>query len=314
MLLFPAFVEMTLLWLIASRRQFLFDSSSSSSAAATTLIVSANDDTSLCQKNGILTEERAIPGAYENVCMTLPIRTIAVDDDDDDDDSTILSIEQQASGPGATGLAVWNSSLLLTRLLPLLSFRDTTVVELGCGTGLASLVAAMMGAKRVFATDGNPNVIKLAERNIQRNNMQNVVKAVSYQWGYDTDPIPEESADWVIGSDLTYSPGSWPLLADAMASLVKPNTGIILYLSLGHPGFNVQGEINGFLSVAQSRSLRPLLLSDSEWPLRTSDGTPLAPEAYLRASCRNGYERTILESGGGTRVLFLQKRMQRRYS
>ncbi|GAX16929.1 hypothetical protein FisN_5Hh306 [Fistulifera solaris] len=206
-MLFPAFVEMTMLCLMASRRQFLFESP----AATTTLIVSTNDDTSLCQENGLLTEERAIPGAYENVCMTLPIRTIAVDD------STLLSIEQQASGPGATGLAVWNSSLLLTRLLPLLSFRDATVVELGCGTGLASLVAATQGAKRVFATDGNLNVIQLAERNIQRNNLQNVVKAVSYQWGYDTDPIPEESADWVIGSDLTYNPGSWPLLADAMA-------------------------------------------------------------------------------------------------
>jgi SAM-dependent methyltransferase len=303
-MIFPAFIEMTLLWLIASRRQFLLESSST---AATTLIVSANDDSVLlCQENNMLTEERAIPGAYENVCMTLPVRTVTID-------STILSMEQQASGPGATGLAVWNSSLLLTRLMPLLSFRDTTVVELGCGTGLASLVAATQGAERVYATDGNPNVVQLANRNIQRNNLQNVVQAVSYQWGYDTDPILEESADWVIGSDLTYNPGSWPLLADAMASLVKPDTGIILYLSLGHPGFNVQGEINGFLSVAQSRSLRPLQLSDPEWPFRKSDGTPLAPEAYLHASCRNSYERSILESGGGARVLFLQKRVPRRY-
>lgn len=303
-MLLSSFVEPTLLWLITSRRHFLFESS----AASATMIISASEDTSGCQEKGMLTEERAIPGAYENVCMSLPVRTIAVDST-----TTILSIEQQASGPGATGLAVWNSSLLLTRLMPLLSFRESTVVELGCGTGLASLAAATLGATRVYATDGNPNVVQLANRNVQRNHVQDIVQAVPYKWGDDSDVIPEESVNWVLGSDLTYNPGSWPLLAEAMASLVKPNTGLILYLSLGHPGFNVQGEIEGFLAVAKSKGLRSIQSSDPEWPLHNSDGTPLAPEAFLRSSCRTVYERNILESGGGARVLFLQKRVQRRY-
>lgn len=39
--------------------------------------------------------------------------------------------------------------------------------ELGCGTGLAGIVAARMGARQVFLTDFNPPVVQNAEYNIR---------------------------------------------------------------------------------------------------------------------------------------------------
>jgi ribosomal protein L11 methylase PrmA len=49
-----------------------------------------------------------------------------------------------------------------------------TVMELGCGTGLASIAASPLGAARVLATDGNPDVVELARQNAHQNQVDNV--------------------------------------------------------------------------------------------------------------------------------------------
>ena len=89
-----------------------------------------------------------------------------------------ISVLQGNVSAGRTGVAVWNSCILLTRLLDTLTVQDTswlkgkTVVELGCGTALASITAAKLGASRVLATDGNPSIVELARQNIIRNQVR----------------------------------------------------------------------------------------------------------------------------------------------
>ena len=39
-----------------------------------------------------------------------------------------------------------------------------------------------------------------------------------------------------------------------MTTVLK-DTGVVIYLSLGHEGFNVQAEVDGFLSVAKEQGL-----------------------------------------------------------
>lgn len=267
---------------------------------------------------GALTTEWALPGAYENACMDAPIRRIPIPDT-----PHILRIQQQTVAAGATGLAVWNSSLLLTRLLTILCCstskpgltlsplptlfnrlgEDDLVVELGCGTGLVSCAAALLGAKRVIATDGNARVVDLARENIMLNNLQDRVQAKVLPWGLlnvDDDLI--ESAHMVLGSDLTYNSGTWPLLAETMAAILRPD-GVILYVSLGHPGFNVQGEVDGFLTVAKSMDLVPLTPSDESFALVTN-AKRLLYEAY-----QSEEEKRILASG--FRVVALRKEIRR---
>lgn len=120
-------------------------------------------------------------------------------------------------------------------------------MELGCGTALASIAIAKLalgGGGRgsdvasssssssssiIIATDANSEVLALAQRNIERNNLVDVAKTVALQWGLLDATEYESSADVIIGSDLTYNSGSWVVLAETMSTILKPE-GILIYL------------------------------------------------------------------------------------
>ena len=94
---------------------------------------------------------------------------------------------------------------------------------------MASITVAKFGASSVYATDANPEVLALAQRNIERNNLSHVAKTVQLQWGLLDATEYENRADVIIGSDLTYNSGSWVALAETMSTLLK-NEGIVIYL------------------------------------------------------------------------------------
>ena len=183
--------------------------------------------------------------------MNLPVRTIPLKLPDGKT-TTFLNIQQQGVGPGKTGLAVWNSSLLLGRLLEVLTAQNPTwlqgkhVLEVGCGAGLCSLMANALGAQSVWATDGNPAAVALAETNFQMNHIDYGTSSVSTNdtnsnvvtmlpWGELQVPMEwMGKADVVLGSDLTYNSGSWRVLAETMEGLLCKEEGIVIYLSLGH--------------------------------------------------------------------------------
>lgn len=56
------------------------------------------------------------------------------------------------------------------------------VLELGCGTGLASILCCKMGAKRVIMTDYQSKVLANAEYNCQQNGCQQVVIPMPLDW------------------------------------------------------------------------------------------------------------------------------------
>jgi len=272
-------------------------------------------------RNGALAVEQAVPGAYQQACMALPSRRIPINRGRGD--VVELDVLQQATGAGSTGTVVWNSSLLLTRLLERLASASATsgsngsllagktVLELGCGTGLVSLAAAALGAPRVIATDGNPNVVELAEQNIARNQhtlppqqqqggAASVVEAKRLQWGLLPAMDFADAADLVIGSDLTYFSGNWLALAETMATVTARNNGVILYLSLGHSGFSSFAETEGFLSVAAGYGLVPLVSQEA------------LSERYLTnllwSECMTPHERDMVSSSGGVRVVSLVRK------
>jgi len=109
-------------------------------------------------------------------------------------------------------------------------------------------------------------------------------------------------ADIVFGSDLTYNSGTWRVLSETMSTVVKEG-GYIIYVSLGHPGFNANAELDGFVSVARSQNLVPLneKIDLGQWPL------PFTVSTFLEDKLSEE-ERVILENNGGYRILILQKR------
>jgi ribosomal protein L11 methylase PrmA len=225
----------------------------------------------------------------------------------------IITVFQGANSAGGsvagrTGVAVWNSGILLTRLLDKINsidesiFKGKTVLELGCGAGLASIALAKFDAASVLATDANEEVLKLAQQNLELNNVTNVAKTVALRWGMLDASEYDSVADIVIGSDLTYNSGSWLSLAETMATVLKQD-GIVLYLTLGHSGFNAQAELQGFLQVAENAGLQVIQeeqifgqnLSDMLGRITTTD------------------EKQLINANGGAKAIVLQRKGNKKY-
>jgi SAM-dependent methyltransferase len=71
-----------------------------------------------------------------------------------------------------------------------------TVIDVGCGSGVLSLVAARLGAARVIGCDISPEAIQVARRNAER---LGVADRVEFRVGSLLEPCRGEHADVIIG-------------------------------------------------------------------------------------------------------------------
>ncbi len=185
----------------------------------------------------LTTMEDPVPvrGAQSKTCLTysLPYTTqdLAM--------NTIFTEESPnllASG-GTTGLRTWDACLHLATYLAtegrsLVSGKS--VLELGVGTGLLSIICAgSLSAAYVLATDGDPNVGKTVERNIQLNHhlsrtlgRQIPLESRVLEWassGTLGSVLPSKGGsvlyETILGADLIYSPDSLEPLASTLSGL-----------------------------------------------------------------------------------------------
>ncbi len=105
---------------------------------------------------------------------------------------------------------LWPSGLALAEALPD-DLDRRAVVELGCGLGIPSLVAAARGA-RVIAVDWASEAIDLLRENAARNGVE--VDAVRADWSSF-----EGSFDLVLGADLLYEERNGDALLEVLPSL-----------------------------------------------------------------------------------------------
>ncbi|SFE15695.1 50S ribosomal protein L11 methyltransferase [Peptostreptococcus sp. D1] len=76
--------------------------------------------------------------------------------------------------------------------------EKSTVFDIGCGSGILGIVASKLGAKNVVGIDIDEMAVKVANENIQKNNVQNVMTAIA---GNMTDKIEEGvKADIVVAN------------------------------------------------------------------------------------------------------------------
>lgn len=129
-----------------------------------------------------------------------------------------------------TGAFVWNSGKVLCDYLGGCCSNgivDSSVLELGCGTGAVGIFAAGLGASRVLLTDGGgDDLLELAQRNVRLNKQlyqpNASVEVEQYNWG---DP-PSESMcvahwDWILASDVTYAKAAHELLCASLRNLLR---------------------------------------------------------------------------------------------
>lgn len=145
-------------------------------------------------------------------------------------DGTILEVPMKASAGSTTdydltGQTVWPAARMLSSFI--LShgefFQNRAVLELGCGTGLVGLVSSLFASK-VLITDGNEEIVQLAEENVNlwMDTFDNVdssdefaklksynkkikVKSCVLRWG---ETAIDPKIHIVVGADVLFWPAS----------------------------------------------------------------------------------------------------------
>ncbi|XP_077769723.1 EEF1A lysine methyltransferase 3 isoform X1 [Canis aureus] len=140
----------------------------------------------------------------------------------------VLSITQNFGARLGVAARVWDAALSLCNYFESqnVDFRGKKVIELGAGTGIVGILAALQGGD-VTITD-----LPLALEQIQGNVQANVpaggraqVRALS--WGIDQHVFPGDY-DLVLGADIVYLEPTFPLLLGTLQHLCGPHGTIYL--------------------------------------------------------------------------------------
>jgi predicted nicotinamide N-methyase len=141
------------------------------------------------------------------------------------------SAKDDADAGDRTGTYAWPGGVALARYLvgAPATVRGRRVLELGCGTGAAGIMAKWLGARKVLLTDGSPAVLKNTELNVRRNARGGT--AVSrLRWGYGDDIAKAGRKQWdlVIAAEVGYQRETLPALLDTIAALLADDGRALL--------------------------------------------------------------------------------------
>jgi protein-lysine N-methyltransferase EEF2KMT len=147
---------------------------------------------------------------------------------------TLLESRYVISSAGTTGLRTWEAALHLGAYLMTergrQHVRGKTILELGSGTGLVSLLCAKhLGAARVVATDGSEVVVDTIKTNMFLNELDegSKMEAAALKWGFHLSEMSIEedyangSLDLILGADVVSWPRSMQCLQSARANDVN---------------------------------------------------------------------------------------------
>ena len=134
-----------------------------------------------------------------------------------------------------TGGAVYDAAIVLSRYLAATeagNMQGKTVLELGCGPGLVTMVAARLVGPTGYAcaTDGDACTVELAAENLKLMPETNAA-AARFWWGTDPDDVPAMQArswDYVVASDVAYEPAVFGPLCQALAAVSTRASRILL--------------------------------------------------------------------------------------
>jgi len=123
---------------------------------------------------------------------------------------------------------LWPSSIILASTVAQLDLRGKTVLEIGCGIGLSSILLHSMGTD-VTASDYHPQAREFLRINLLYN---------------DLPPLPFEPGNWnvpnpalgefdlIIGSDILYEPDQ----ADKVSSFISQHSASKVQVIIVDPG------------------------------------------------------------------------------
>ncbi|KAL7070144.1 hypothetical protein ACQ4LE_010300 [Meloidogyne hapla] len=153
------------------------------------------------------------------------------------------------------GLKVWECSLDLSNFIDSISFEGFNVLELGCGAGLPSIVAALNGASSLTLQDFNDYVLEANTKiNFQLNGIDlSKCFFVKCDWANCEELKGFKKFDRILTSETIYNEENYISLLSLMNKLLN-NEGEI-YLAAKTYYFGVGGNIPAFQSLINSQGI-----------------------------------------------------------
>ncbi|XP_072527500.1 protein N-lysine methyltransferase METTL21A [Salminus brasiliensis] len=126
---------------------------------------------------------------------------------------------------------VWDAAVVLCMYLELgrVDLKGKTVIELGAGTGLVGIVAALLGAN-VTITDRKP-ALEFLSANVHENippDLQGAAQVSELTWGEGLDQYPSGSYDLILGADIVYLEETFPALLQTLEHLSSEDSEVLL--------------------------------------------------------------------------------------
>ena len=121
---------------------------------------------------------------------------------------------------------LWESSIGLANHIEKIGTRlkDVHILEIGCGFGLAGIVACQMGARVVF-TDAEQEALRFAHHNAEQNDVSQRADFVQMDWN---TPCFNRKFPYILAADVIYEEPHWiPIVALLQAYLTR--NGVALF-------------------------------------------------------------------------------------
>jgi predicted nicotinamide N-methyase len=151
---------------------------------------------------------------------------------------------------------LWPSGVALARALDGRALRGVPVLELGCGLGLPSIVAARAGG-RVLATDWSGAALELLHENAARNDV--VLETMRADWTRPDELLARGPFPLVLAADVLYERRNVPVLFELLPRITAPAGEIWL----ADPG---RATADAFLELADAEGWRHRATPDRDRP------------------------------------------------
>lgn len=167
---------------------------------------------------------------------------------------------------------VWDAAVVLCMYLELgrVELKGKGVIELGAGTGLVGIVAALLGAK-VTITDRRPALDSLST-NVKSNLPPAFLESAAVSeltWGEHLDRYPPGGFDLVLGADIVYLEDTFVPLLETLQHLCSDGTVVLLSCKIRYE------RDNAFLNMLKRRFLVEEVHYDRERDIHVFKATKL---------------------------------------
>jgi len=173
-----------------------------------------------------------------------------------------IRIKELTFAEADLGWQTWSSGILLSRLISdqIVEIRDKEVLELGCGTGLAGILASKLGAKSILLTDYHPKVIENAQHNVNLNNCDHNTNVLAFDWTLvDQIDLDNKQFECIMAADVVYDSYHSEFIPKIINKFLKKMKGAIVYVVLPGPAFR-----NGIEKFEENMKFIGLLMDKEE--------------------------------------------------